>query len=250
MSLLLLLSSFRHPRSHPSIPDSSTKSRRSSCDTPDQQQHSPYGGGGCSASTTSGGTDQATVTSSISGTTTTTTSSAAEGDDDFDSPSTIKYKLIANVATGSYQRTTTSSSSTGNAGGRGGGGVATAATKSQVNIITNPLVRQYPFETNFKTKRMYANETIVTQQPGGNLKTISYGGGGGTSSAAAATVGSITTGGAVDLKKSPLVNRRRSSSVTLPQPPTMSDRYIKAGENNSNIFDGGGASKADCRNSR
>lgn len=147
------------------------------------------------------------------------------------------------MATGSYQRTTTN---IGSAGG-GGGGAGTASTKSQVNIITNPLVRQYPFETNYKTKKMYANETIVTHQPGGNLKTISYGGGG---TGGAAAGGSITTGGAVDLKKSPLVNRRRSSSVTLPQPPISADRYIKAGENTGNIFDGGGASKADCRNSR
>lgn len=219
----------------------STKSRRSSCDTPDQQQQPSsshnllYGGGGGGGGTSTSGTDQATV-SSIS-----TTTSVTEGDDEFDSPSTIKYKLIANVA-GPYQRTTSTTTTTANNNNNSSGTGQTS--KSQVNIITNPLVRQYPFETNYKTKKMYANETIVTHQPGGNLKTISYG------------VGTAPGGGVgVDLKKSPLVNRRRSSSVTLPQPPIAAERYIKGSggtgmENNNGIFDGGGTSKADSRNSR
>lgn len=190
-------------------PTGSTKTRRSSCDTPDQHQQQQQ------LSTTSG-TDQATVTSSISTTT--------EGEDDFESPSKIKYKLIAGG--GNFPRATCTT--------------AAAGGKSQVNIITNPLVRQYPFETNYKTKKMFANETIVTHQPGGNLKTISYGGG--TGSAAAQ----------IDMKKSPLVNRRRSSSVTLPQPPMPVERYLAGRENinpaGATMFDGGTA--ADGRNSR
>lgn len=102
-----------------------------------------------------------------------------------------------------------------------------------MNIITNPLVRQYPFETSYKTKKMYANDTIVTHQPGGNSKTISYGppsAGGGTGGGG---------GQGIDMKRSPLVNRRRSSSVTLPQPPITGDRYFKGDIHNSMLQGGG-----------
>ena len=178
-----------------------TKNRRSSCDAPDQHQNQQhphqihYG-------TSTSGTDQGTATSSISATT-----SAGEGDDDFESPGPIKYKLIASGA--NFSRTTTASSS---------------STKGQVNIITNPLVRQYPIEANYKIKKHYANETIVTHQPGGNLKTISYvPGAGGAGAGAPGTAN-------VDMKRSPLLNRRRSSSVTLPQPPVERHVRVAGGE--------------------
>lgn len=211
-----------------STTSTSTKSRRSSCDTPDQPLAS----------------------SCFSTNTTTTTTSGGEVDDDFDSPSTIKYKLIAGGGF-NFPRTPTGTTcgnivNSGAASLTSGGG---NPAKSQVNIITNPLVRQYPFETNYKTKKMYANETIVTHQPGGNLKTISYGNATSTAGAIVAT----TSAAGVDLKRSPLVNRRRSSSVTLPQPPMMmtaADRYRENSNTTSGIFDGGIAVGTDCRNSR
>lgn len=206
---MLVFFKFFHPQPQTeSASSTSTKSRRSSCDTPDQP-----------------------VTSSFS----TTTTSGGEVDDDFDSLSTIKYKLIAGGA-GNLPRTPT----TGTPGNINNCNITSPpATKTQVNIITNPLVRQYPFETNYKTKKMYANETIVTHQPGGNLKTISYG----NSISATATTAVTATG--IDMKRSPLLNRRRSSSVTLPQPPMTADRY----RDNSNHFDTGGTT-TDGRNSR
>lgn len=79
-----------------------------------------------------------------------------------------------------------------------------------MNIITNPLLGQYPFESNLKSKM---EEMVVTQQTGGTLKTISY------------TASANTS---VGMKRPLLVNRRRSSSVTLPQLPIPVDRYIKS----------------------
>lgn len=175
---------------------SSEKSRRSSCDTPDQ--HPPSG------------TDQTTTLTSHSLSTTTSVCD----EDDFDGPSTIKYKLITGGGGGAQQHF---SRTLPHPGGK-------SQHHHPVNIITNPLVRQYPFETNYQTKKMVPNETVVTQGGANANKTI--------------TSYDRTGPGAVnpDLRKSPLVNRRRSSSVTLPQPPIPTERYLRE-SNHQNVAD-------------